>query len=173
MSIRQPLTAERLGEVLAYEPDTGIFRWRIRPSNRVKVGAVAGRSNGNGYTRICIDGVNHYAHRLAWLAVHGKHPAGEVDHRNGNRADNRIANLRVGTHAQNAQNQPLRVTNTSGRDGVSWSKPHGKWAAYIVKAGRKKHLGLFECIDRASEAYMAAKAKLHAFQPVPRDAVHA
>lgn len=173
MSIRQPLTAERLGEVLAYEPDTGIFRWRIRPSNRVKVGAVAGRSNGNGYTRICIDGVNHYAHRLAWLAVHGKHPAGEVDHSNGNRADNRIANLRVGTHAQNAQNQPLRVTNTSGRHGVSWSKPHGKWAAYIVKAGRKSHLGLFDCIVKAGEAYMAAKARMHAFQPVPRDAANA
>lgn len=173
MSTRQPLTAERLGEVLSYEPEIGLFRWRVRTSNRVKVGAVAGRSNGNGYTRICVDGVQHYAHRLAWLAVHGEHPAGEIDHRNGDRADNRIENLRVASHAENGQNQALRATNTSGRHGVSWSKNHSKWVAYIVKAGKKKPLGLFECIERASEAYMAAKASLHAFQPVPRDVAHA
>lgn len=173
MKEAQPLTSRRLGEVLSYEPESGLFFWRQRTSNRVKVGDIAGRANGNGYVRISIDGVSYYAHRLAWLAVHGEMPAGEIDHRDGNRSNNRLENLRPASHDQNSQNQPLRSTNTSGRHGVSWSAPHQKWAAYINLEGRKRHLGLFTDLDSAAKAYLEAKAQLHRFQPVPRDVLHA
>lgn len=91
------------------------------------------------------------------------------DHINGNRSDNRISNLRLAQHRENGQNQALRKTNTSGKHGVSWSKPHNKWAAYIMKDGRKRHLGLFDSLEDAGDAYLAGKARLHQFQPVPRD----
>lgn len=144
-----------------------------RASNRVAVGGLAGRQNGNGYTRISIDGVSYYAHRLAWLWVHGEWPEHEIDHTNGLRSDNRVTNLRAAEHNENMQNQPLRSTNTSGRHGVSWSKLHGKWAAYIMTRGRKRHLGLFDDVDEAGRAHLREKACEHKFQPVPRDAVHA
>lgn len=165
------LTLEYLTSRLSYCPETGEFRWRAPKSNRVKAGDIAGGHNGNGYIRISIDGRYHYAHRLAWMFVNGAMPDCEIDHADGNRSNNRIANLRPAQHYENSQNQPLRSTNTSGRHGVSWSKPHSRWAAYIMFKGRKRHLGLFDSVDEAGEAYVKAKSQLHLFQPVPRDVV--
>ena len=76
------LTQERLKEVLDYSPTTGRFRWRVRQGN-MSPGCEAGTSSCSGYRAIRVDGLQHLAHRLAWLYVHGKHPAGEIDHRNG------------------------------------------------------------------------------------------
>lgn len=167
------LTANRLREALNYTPETGGFTWRITSSNRSPVGSVAGRDNGNGYRRIMVDGVVYYAHRLAWLYVYGEWPLHEIDHCDGNRSNNRIVNLRPATHKENGQNQALRSTNSSGHHGVSWSKQHGQWCAYICVGGKKKHLGLFDDVKNAGAAYLVAKQKIHQFQPVPRDIVNA
>jgi hypothetical protein len=61
------LTAERLRELLSYEPTTGLLRWKIRTSNRVRVGDVAGSSRVDGCRKIVIDGVSYLAQRLASL----------------------------------------------------------------------------------------------------------
>lgn len=164
------LTLDRLKEVLSYDPETGVFKWLKPTSNRVRVGSEAGNDNGVGYLRISVDGRTYYAHRLAWMYLHGALPDQEIDHTDGNPKNNAASNLRHAAHAENSQNQKLRSTNTSGRHGVSWSKPHGKWAAYIMKDGRKRHLGLFEGLDAAGSAYLRAKSVMHSFQPVPRDA---
>ena len=87
------LTQERLKELLKYFPRTGRFRWRVRGPRGEPVGREAGTRHG-GYRSIGIDGVRHYEHRLAWLYVHGEHPTGDIDHDNGNPADNRISNLK-------------------------------------------------------------------------------
>ena len=163
------LTLDRLKKVLSYDHTTGVFHWRVSTSNRVKAGRMAGRDNGVGYLRLMLDRRLYYTHRLAWMYVHGTMPEVEIDHINGNRSDNRISNLRLAQHRENGQNQVLRKTNTSGKHGVSWSKPHNKWAAYIMKDGRKRHLGLFDSLEDAGDAYLAGKARLHQFQPVPRD----
>lgn len=165
---RSELTIERLRQALDYDPETGVFRWKISTSNRAPAGAVSGTDNGVGYIRITIDGRRYYAHRLAWFWVHGEMPTHEIDHADGVRSNNAIRNLRHATHAENGQNQKLRSTNSSGKAGVSWSKRHGKWVAYIWSLGKKRHLGLFDCAEQASRAYLAAKARLHDFQPVPR-----
>lgn len=163
------LTHERLKEVLDYDPETGIFRWKKRTSNRVKVGDIAGGDNMNGYIRMQVDGKRHYAHHLAWLYFYGSLPENELDHKDGDGENNRIENLRDATHAQNSQNQPLRSTNTSGHHGVSWSSARNKWEAYIWKNGKKHNLGLFNDKSSAAAEYLANKERLHEFQPVPRD----
>ena len=88
------LTASRLRKLLSYDRASGIMRWRVRLSNRVNVGDVAGGKHVGGYRKISIDGVSYLAHVLAVLAVTGRFPA-TVRHRNGNRADDRWRNLRV------------------------------------------------------------------------------
>lgn len=163
------ITLSELHNLLDYDSETGFFRWKRRTSNRVSVGDIAGQDNGAGYIRINIYGRRYYGHRLAVFYTTGEWPQHEVDHADGNRANNAISNLRLATHKQNSQNQPLRSTNTSGKHGVSWSKLRGKWAAYICDNGQKVHLGLFESLDAAGNAYLLAKAKLHSFQKVPRD----
>ena len=159
------LNAERLREALNYYPDTGLFRWKIRTSNRVKVGDIAGAQNSKtGYQSISIDGKLHRSNRLAWLYVTGAWPAGDADHRNGVRADNRFENLRDVSRTVNLQNQRAARGNnrSSGLLGVSESKGRAKsWRASIKNEGRDQYLGRFHTKEEAHDAYLAAKRKLH------------
>src|SRR4029434_9631151 len=99
------LTAERLREVLTYDPESGLFLWNITTSNRVRAGDIAGNTeNHYGYRRIGIDGKLYRGARLAWLYMKGEWPPGRVDHKNRNRIDDRWENLRLCTHAQNVAN---------------------------------------------------------------------
>ena len=165
------ITSNRLKELLDYNLEAGIFTWKKRTSNRVSVGSRAGRDNGNGYRRISVDGQSYYEHQLAWLYVYDEWPINEIDHRDGNGSNNKISNLRHATHEENCQNMPLKTTNTSGATGVSWSKLHSRWEAYIWRCYKKKYLGLFDSLSDAQEAYLKAKLELHTFQPKPRNTI--
>ena len=111
---RQELTAEKLRELLHYDPDTGIFTRKVRTANRVQVGDAAGCQNGHGYLLIMVQSRLYRAHRLAWLHTHGVWPEDQLDHVNRIRTDNRIDNLRAVTNKQNGQNRSTQSNNTSG-----------------------------------------------------------
>lgn len=150
----------RLKESLSYDPETGVFNWRILTSNRAKIGARAG-TNSNGYFIISVDGTRYMAHRLAWLYVTGEWPRGEIDHINGDRSDNRFENLRRTTHADNMKNMSKHKDNTSGFKGVFWAQHARRWRSYICANGRSKHLGYFNTPEEAYAAYCVAAANLH------------
>ena len=95
--------------------------------------------------------------RLGFGFVHGYLPK-EVDHINGDTADNRISNLRAATHQQNIANGKHRVNNTSGRKGVI--PTNGRWRARIMVNSKTIHLGMFDSVDDAHLAYMNA-ARVH------------
>ena len=140
-------------DYLAYDPETGVFRWRKPPHGRFKIGDVAGGINGDGYRQITFMGKPYQAHRLAWLFVHGVMPDGELDHENLNKEDNRIGNLRPATKAQNQGNSGLRQDNTSGFKGVRFFKNTRRWCARITINRRDKHLGYFDTAEEAARAY--------------------
>src|SRR3954470_6742060 len=100
------LDATRLRELLRYDPDTGDFIWTAKSSAKARnvLGDRAGHIDSQGYRLIYIDGKRYRAHWLAWMYVHGYLPK-LVDHKNGHRSDNRIANLREATVSLNAQNK--------------------------------------------------------------------
>lgn len=162
------LTQERLKELLYYDPDTGSFYW-ISARPRCTVGALAGSlDKTRGYYRVWIDGKNHKGHRLAWLYTYGVFPTHHVDHINGDKSDNRIANLREVTHAENLQNQHrAQKGSRSGVLGV-YPRKNGKWRAMIQLDGRTRHLGTFDSIRGASAAYLAAKRELHPFGDIAK-----
>ena len=140
----QILTQEFLKECLHYDSDTGIFTWRVRAANRLKVGDVAGCIDSTtGYIRIKVNGSMYAAHRVAWLYAHGNFPPEQIDHINGIRDDNRIKNLRAVSHQENGRNQSKPKDNKSGVVGVSWRKKDQKWQAQIYVNGKIKHLGHF------------------------------
>ena len=161
------LTAARLRELLSYDPNTGIFCWQVSRGSG-KRGLRAGRKNDEGYIEISIDSRFYKAHRLAWLYVHGCWPAEQMDHRNGVRTDNRIANLREATHAENQQNKAIHRNNTSGHPGVYWNKQSRKWQVQMRNAGRFLHLGYFDDFADAVAARVRAKAALHSPHPTER-----
>jgi hypothetical protein len=152
------LTRAYLAQILHYDPVTGLFTWREKISVKVVVGRQAGCVNKSGYIVIGIGGVLYYAHRLAWIYMTGLWPS-QVDHADGDRANNRWINLRLATHRENVRNSKLATTNTSGRKGVTWHKGAGRWAASIYVDGKSVHLGLFDDLDEAGDAYMAAARK--------------
>lgn len=154
------LTQARLKELLHYDPETGVWLWMNPTCSRMKPGDVAGTFK-DGYLKITVDGHQCRAHRLAFLYMTGRWPVAEVDHRNCDRADNRWANLREATHAQNCRNTGPRATNTSGFMGVRWHARGRRWQARIHVDGREIYLGLFDTPEAAHAAYCAAAHQLH------------
>jgi hypothetical protein len=156
------LTVEQLKDTLDYDADTGVFVWKIRPSKAVRAGDVAGCVEKRiGYITIGIGGRVYKAHRLAWLYVYGSWPKGLIDHINGNKADNRIDNLRDVFADGNSQNvrKPNR-RNKSGFMGVIWYQ--NKWRASMSVNGKSKWLGDYSTPEEAHQVYLEAKRKYHA-----------
>lgn len=143
---------------LSYCAQTGQFRWLT--GRRGLPGTTAGCRMNRGYWAISIDGKSYLAHRLAWLITYGIWPEGQIDHINGDRADNRLCNLRAVSNAENAQNKRrARSDNDSGLLGVR--QLGSRWQARIMKAGKAIHLGAYETKEAAHAAYLAAKRQLH------------
>ncbi|WP_292153130.1 HNH endonuclease signature motif containing protein [Mesorhizobium sp.] len=151
------MTAKRAREILVYDPETGRLTWRMaRPG--APVGALVGTRTSEGYTQVEIDGRFYKAHRVIWLLQKGKWPKHHVDHRNGMRADNRWANLREATPAQNSHNRRPCGRNKSGVVGVT---TQGKrWVAYIGIDNKMLRLGSFKTFEAAVAARSAAE-KVH------------
>ena len=147
---------ERLTELLHYDPETGVFTWRKYRGGHAKKGAVAGTHDTNGHRQILIDKHPHRAHRLAWLYVYGKWPEQVIDHINGVRDDNRIANLRDVSLASNSHNKEAAATT-----GARFHRRIGKWQSSITSRGQYFHLGYFERREDAHAAYMARRNELH------------
>jgi hypothetical protein len=156
-------TAARVRELFAYDASTGVFTRRVRTSNRINVGDVAGVQDRKGYLLLRVDGVIYKAHRVAWLYVHGDWPQGLIDHINGNTSDNRIANLRDVSRAANMQNLKRAMrTSSTGMLGVHRNPGAVKpFKARIVANGVPRHLGVFDTAEEAHEAYLSAKRELH------------
>ena len=153
------LTQDYLKEILDYDPETGIFRWKVSRQG-IRIGAEAGNLRKEGYRRIAVNGKSYFAHRLVWLYIHGKFPDNCIDHINGIKDDNRIANLREATNQQNLFNRGKYKNNTSGHKGVSFHKPANKFQAKIRINRKLKHLGYFDSKEEASAAYQKVAKKL-------------
>lgn len=154
------LTHRRLKELLHYEPLTGEFRWRADRRGGARQGDLAGSVYTDGYRKVRVDIQKYSAHHLAWFYVHEVWPIQCLDHRDGIRDNNQIANLREATHAQNQQN---RAAKEGGQLGVRLKK--GRWEAAISAGGHRHYLGRFDTEEQAGTAYLAAKRELHRFQP--------
>jgi hypothetical protein len=148
-----------LKTLLAYDPVTGLFTWVRSNSKKRVVGTTAGTRHPHGYIRINIRRKMYYAHRLAWLYVHGKFPPQEIDHIDRDPSNNRISNLRLATHAQNASNAPKRRTNASGFKGAY--RHQGRWTSRIQHNGDGIYLGVFDTAEEAHAAYIGASKICH------------
>lgn len=155
------LTQDRLRQVLAYDPDTGLFTWLVTLNARGPKGRIAGSVHPDGYRRINIDGKGYPAHWLAYFYTNNEWPEEHLDHINGERSDNRIVNLRPCTRRQNQQNKILPKNKYA--PGVMRFQ-NGKFGVNIQNsAGVRIYLGRFNTPEEASAAYMEAKRLHHPF----------
>ncbi len=120
--------------------------------------------NDAGYAKAGINGKSVRMHRL----ILGSPPGVEIDHLNGNRLDNRRANLREATRALNAQNMAAHRDGSSRYRGVFWFARDQRWAVQVCLAGKKKHLGYFDDEEEAGAVAAAWRAKNMPFSEVGR-----
>ncbi len=142
---------DRLLELLEYDPETGIFKWKIAISRGIKVGQIAGVQSPQGYIKIGIGGFQHVAHRLAWFYIH-KEWVEQLDHIDRDRSNNAIANLRPATGSQNQGNRT--VDNATGFKGVT--RKGNRYIAQITINYCNTYLGSFDTPEQAAEAYKQA-----------------
>lgn len=142
------ITQARLREVLNYDATSGVFYWvSSRKGVKTTKGLVAGCVAdycGTQYIKIRVDRKLYFAHRLAWLWVHGEWPNPEVDHINRNGLDNRLVNLRLATSSQNKINRVVK--NPNGFKGVT--KRGNRWIAQC-----KGYLGSYDTPEEAAAAF--------------------
>ncbi len=163
------LTPAALTLLLAYDRETGVLTWLPRPVDMFKSEGdqkrwnsnFAGKpaltaDNGDGYKSGIILGQHYRAHRVAWALETGSWPAGQVDHENGDRGDNRFANFRDVSGSANQRNSKMQTNNTSGANGVRWMPTRRKWRADMKLAGQYVWLGDFAVKADAIAARAAA-----------------
>lgn len=153
------LTQTRLRELLLYDPETGFFTSKSTIGRRTK-GFVYTRTGSRGYVVIDVDGQRYAAHRLAWLYMHGTDPENYIDHIDGNRSNNRLANLRDVTHSVNMQNQ--RRAKSHNKPGLLGVGNNGSgFRARITVDGKVRNLGTYQTPELAHKAYLSAKREAH------------
>lgn len=150
------LNLDDVRAAFAYDPETGIVTWRVKRNGHaggVWPGKPAGHVDKDGYLLTGFKGVAIPIHRLAWFLHHGRWPGGQVDHRDLDPLNNRIANLREATMAQQRANQAVRRDSQTGVKGVG--KYRGRYRARC--AG--KEIGVYPTISEAAAAYAKAASE--------------
>jgi hypothetical protein len=151
---------EYIRGLLDYDPETGEIRWKDKTQGR-RPGSMAGTVARNGYIAIAIAGRKFLAHRLAWYMATGEDPAAmQIDHINGDKADNRFSNLRLATHAENIRNSP-GWRKRDGYKGAHLVQSTGRWRARIYADGVELHLGTYDTPEEAHAVYKLAASELH------------
>ncbi|MHC2481555.1 HNH endonuclease signature motif containing protein [Rhizobium leguminosarum] len=176
------LSYAQVSALLKYDSETGKLYWLERPVEMFSDAFLgsewsakkwntryAGKEaftalDGGGYHYGQIFKRPHRAHRVGWLLHTGFWPEHQIDHINGVRTDNRIANLRDVTHAENNKNNCLRSDNYSGHPGVGWCNKRKMWRARIMELGRETHIGYFTDFDTAVQIRKKAEID-HNFHP--------
>lgn len=156
------LSAKRLRKLLSYDPETGIFRWKVTVCSRAVVGGVAGTFHLDR-NRIQVDGCRHIAADLAWLYMTGKWPSVLIDHADTDPSNDRFNNLREADFTLNNINKKIRRDNTSGFKGVKRDprltvKP---WQGMVSIKGARLSIGHFRTRREAGKAVREANAVIY------------
>ncbi|SEU36182.1 AP2 domain-containing protein [Burkholderia cepacia] len=163
------LPIDYLHECLNYDAATGILTWRTRPEshfstaavcrrfNSLYAGKVAGGRVANGYLMLPLKDENgkrvlFYAHRIAFALHHGRFPEAEVDHIDGDRTNNKAANLREATRLKNMANSVFDVENSRGVRQLGLNR----WLAQMSHRGENVYLGTYGTEAEAHAAFCGA-----------------
>lgn len=145
-----------------YDPETGVFT-RKKTARHLAAGSVVTGTRSHGYIRIWADGKQIAAHRLAWLWMTGEWPSIDIDHIDGNRANNAWSNLRQVDRSTNLENirRAKSHNKSTGLLGAYKSPTSGRFVSRIQVRGKDMHLGSFATAEAAHCAYLSAKKELH------------
>lgn len=160
-------TFDQINDAFSYDPETGLLTWKYRSgiaeqANTSHAGSIAGSKHVEGYFHVyvTIGGVSYRLrnHRVAWILMTGEWPKEQIDHKNGDKGNNRWTNLRPSTHGQNQSNK--KTYAKSGFKGVTQLRENS-WRAQININGKSKCLGTFKTGEEAHAVFCSAAEKQH------------
>lgn len=156
-------TLDELRAILSYDPETGLFHRLVTRGTKHKAGMIAGGVTSHGYINITVDGSHYYGHRLAWLFMTGEWPKDQIDHADGNKTNNRFANLREASTSDNMCNRGPTRRSKSGFRGVSHADDKTtpkRWIASVRK-GERLFMKAFITMEEAIAARQIAACEIH------------
>ncbi len=155
------LTAQKLREILHYDPDTGVWTWLVALSSTRGIGSIAGTVSVHGYRIITYRGEKYRSGKLAWLYMTGEWPTQEIDHDDRDKLNDRWGNLFDRSRSQNALNRDLQSNNFSGTRGIHFDTVRGKWNVQVKKDNVTHYIGRYDDYDEAVAARDEAASRLH------------
>lgn len=160
---------EELQRTFDYDPETGVLRWKRREDASWQFNCkYAGKVAGTVHEEYIVIGWRRggrltyfQANRLIWKLMTGEDPLVFIDHRDGNKLNDRWDNLRPATNGQNIQNSKLRKDNSTGVKGVTWCPHHKSYRAVITANGIHYRLGRFKKLSEAEYEITRKRVELH------------
>jgi len=152
--------------LLRYEVDTGDLIWFPRPREMFKSSSQFLNWNGRypgtiaGYVRPTMNRGPGYLHIGINGTICGEPVPPIIDHKDHDRLNNRIGNLRAATMTQNKANTVVRRDSVSGLKGIKLSRSGKRYGARITHRGLSVYLGSFQTIEDAKHAYQEAADRL-------------
>jgi hypothetical protein len=155
-----------LHNYLSADFQSGVLTWLPRAGQKIfntrYAGTVAlNHSDEKGYKRGLLLYRPYKAHRVIYAMYHGEWPI-EIDHIDGNPANNSIDNLRDVGRVGNLRNMPKQSRNKTGCTGVKMDprRKRKKWLARIGVDGKTVHVGSFSCYTAAMIARKRAEIQI-------------
>ena len=145
------ITHEELLDLLDYDKETGIFKWKKSNNKKIKIGSIAGCKRKYGLIQISINRKIYLANRLAWFYVCKKWPIGQIMHINHIKDDNRFCNLKDVPFNSNKQKESIRAY---------YDKRYNTWTASRTLYGKCIHIGKFCTEQEAIEATIKHRIEL-------------
>ncbi len=148
------MSLELLGAMVRYDPSTGSMIWTTKPGGHGShhIGGEVG-SKRKGARETSFRGRRYGIHQVAWFLMTGEKPerGWVIDHINGDPFDNRFANLRRCSQAENCRNRSQ--TGERKYKGVHFYKSRNKWQAGIMLNRKQIHIGYYDTAEAAARAY--------------------
>lgn len=143
-----------------YYKDGELFN-RVTRNSRALQDARVGSLLGN-YLSVMVMGHNYLVHRIIWEMHNGAIPEHlTVDHKDGNKLNNNITNLRLATTCEQQHNVGLQCNNTSGFKGVYYRISRNKWYGQLKLEGKRYCTSLVDSAEEAHKLLCSLRNNLH------------
>lgn len=126
---------EDLRELFSYDPNSGVITRKVQQGN-YPAGSICKAKLGD-YLKVKVYGKDVLQHRLAWYLHYGTQPPAQLDHRDLDKQNNRISNLRASDASTNQMNIAVHKRSQTGIKGIMPVRGGTMYRAEVCVEGKR------------------------------------